>query len=102
MSYNRLGFGGILSMKIRSWLFMPVILTGCVATTPAVIEPVRAPAALPIAAGTDAKQIQFRRIVIDVDRGKHIGQVQGGWLCVPQGDLTWRTGRTIINDEELV
>ena len=89
-------------MKITAWVLAAALLSGCVATTPATIEPVRVPNALPIAAGAEAKPIQFRRVVIDVDRGKHIGQAQGGWLCVPQGDLTWRTGRTVINDEDLI
>lgn len=89
-------------MKLIIWLIPAMLLAGCVATTPAVIEPVSVPSARPIAAGVEAKPIQFRRIVIDVDRGKHIGQAQGGWLCVPQGDLTWRTGRTVINDEDLI
>lgn len=89
-------------MKLIVCLFSVVALTSCVVTTPAVITPVSTPSARPIAAGVEARPIQFRRIVIDVERGKHIGQVQGGWLCVPQGDLTWRTGRTIVNDEDLI
>lgn len=54
-----------------------------------------------IEAHQDPKPIQFRKVVVKLDRGHHIGQVAGGWACVKHGDLTWRSGRVSWADSDL-
>jgi serine protease Do len=81
---------------------LSLAVAGCVTTSPPVViasAPNLAPR--PIATGAEAKPIQFRRIVVKMARGTTFGSLQGGFLCVPQGDLTWKRGPVIINDEEL-
>ena len=77
-------------------------VAACVTTgTPVLIAsaPVATPRAIP--AGAEAKPIQFRRIVVRLNRGTRIGTISGGYLCIPHGDLTWKSGgRVIINDDE--
>ena len=40
-------------------------------------------------------------MVVRLNRGTRIGTISGGYLCIPAGDLTWKGGRVIINDDEL-
>ena len=81
---------------------LSLAVAGCVTTSPPAVIPA-APNLAPrtIATGAEAKPIQFRRIVVKMARGTTFGSLQGGYLCVPHGDLTWKRGQVIINDDEL-
>ena len=82
---------------------LSLAVAGCVTTSspPVVISSAPNLAPRAIATGTEAKPIQFRRIVVKMARGTTFGSLQGGDLCVPHGDLTWKRGQVIINDDEL-
>lgn len=69
--------------------------------TPAQITHTPAPAPKVVPLGIDAKPIEYRRIVVKMERGEHIGAYHTGILCIPKGDLTFRGGRVNVNDEEL-
>jgi serine protease Do len=56
---------------------------------------------LEIPAGTDAKPIEFRKIVTKIPLGEQIGRIQYGWGCFPGATINWRGGRLNITDEEL-
>ena len=56
---------------------------------------------LEIPVGTDAKLIEFRKIVIKIPLGEQIGRIQYGFGCFPGATLNWRGGRLNITDEEL-
>lgn len=75
-----------------------LLLTGC--GTPAEIKPIPEPTVIDVPDGSSAKPVQFRKIVAKLNRGQNIGAIEGGLLCVPQGDLTWRGGRATVSDEE--
>lgn len=47
-----------------------------------------------------SKPVMFKKIIVDVKRGKDIGSIQTGMFCVPAGELYWRSGRAVISDEE--
>ncbi|RDD60469.1 S1C family serine protease [Ferruginivarius sediminum] len=44
--------------------------------------------------------IQFKKIVVHLDRGQHIGAIEAGLACVPHGDLAWRGGRLALDPRE--
>jgi serine protease Do len=81
---------------------MCLTVAACVTTgtpVPIASAPVATPRVVP--AGADAKPIQFRRVVVRLARGSKIGTISGGYLCIPHGDLTWKSGgRVLINDDE--
>ena len=39
-------------------------------------------------------------MVVKLKRGEHVGALQVGLLCVPQGDLNWKGGRINIDSDE--
>lgn len=91
-----------LAIALAAACGLSLTVAGCVTTappTPIASAPNLAPR--PIATGTEAKPIQFRRIVVKMARGTTFGSLQGGYLCVPHGELTWKRGQVIINDDEL-
>jgi len=45
------------------------------------------------------KPIAFEKVVIKIRRGQSIGKIEGGWLCLKQGEIKVRSGRHQINDE---
>lgn len=88
-------------MKDLRYLFPVVLvslLTGC--GTPAVIKKVEDRPVENLKASENSKPIQFTKIVVKLKRGEHIGAMQGGLLCVPQGDLNWKGGRISIDSDE--
>jgi len=75
-----------------------LFLTGC--ATSAVIKDVKTKDVKEIKIGETSKPLQFRKIVIKLRRGTHIGAWKGGLLCVPQGDLTWKGGKVDISSDD--
>jgi len=74
------------------------LLTAC--GTPAVIKNVQDNNVEDLKAAESSKPIQFTKVVVKLKRGEHVGAMQGGLLCVPQSDLTWKGGRISIDSEE--
>lgn len=88
-------------MKKLLLIYLPLVgLVGC--GTSAVIKEVNDQPVqeLSLAIAGNSKPIQLSKIVVRLKRGEHIGAEQGGLLCVPQADLTWRGGRMSLNSEE--
>ena len=77
-------------------LFM-VCLTGCISA--ARIKNVTALKPI-IPKSEESKPIMFKKVIVKLPRGKVIGCMQVGLLCVPQSELYWRGGRTTISEEE--
>lgn len=78
--------------------FAVTILGGC--GTPAVIKTVEDKAVEDLKASENSKPIQFTKVVVKLKRGEHVGALQGGLLCVPNGDLYWKGGRINIDSDE--
>lgn len=74
------------------------LLAGC--GTPAVIKKVEDRPVENLKASENSKPIQFKKIVVKLKRGEHIGAMQAGLLCVSQGDLNWKGGRISIDSDE--
>lgn len=76
------------------------LLVGC--GTSAVIKQVddKPVEALDLRATSTSKPIQLSKVVVKLKRGEHVGALQGGLLCVPNGDLHWRGGRLSLDSEE--
>lgn len=51
--------------------------------------------------GTNAKPIQFRRILVKLPLGEAIGRLHYGWGCFPGAPIIWRGGRLNLTAEEL-
>lgn len=81
---------------------LPIVLASLVAGcgTPAVIKKVEDRPVENLKASENSKPIQFKKIVVKLKRGEHIGAMQAGLLCVPQSDLTWKGGRISIDSDE--
>lgn len=79
-------------------LIIFLFLVGC--GTPAVIKDVQVADVKALESEDKSKPIQFKKIVVKLDRGEHIGAWKGGLLCVPNGDLNWRGGKLNIDSDE--
>ncbi len=49
----------------------------------------------------ESKPVMLAKVVVKLPRGQVIGSLQGGWMCVPQGQLYWKGGRVNFDTEEL-
>src|SRR5258705_7046997 len=70
---------------------LPPLLTlvGCTATGPA---PARFEEGKALPAPTEPREIALTRLVSKLPVGTRIGRTSEGWLCLPQGPMTWRVG----------
>src|SRR4029450_7539522 len=62
---------------------------GCSATGPA---PARFEERKALPAPTAPREIALTRMVSKLPVGTRIGTTSEGWLCLPQGPMTWRVG----------
>lgn len=84
-------------VKILAAVSLLVLLGACATTVK------RADVGVPIQVETGEKPrpIQFRKIVVNLNRGDKIGTIYGGLLDVPMDDIVWRGGRVPWSNEEL-
>jgi hypothetical protein len=74
----------------RLGYFLAVLtLVGCSATGPA---PARFEEKKALPAPTEPREIALTRLVSKLPVGTQIGRTSEGWLCLPQGPMTWRVG----------
>jgi len=71
-------------------------LLGCVSGA----EITKVPEHNPITFTGSAKPVQFKRIVIKLNRGEVVGAEQVGLFCVGSQQLVWKGGHITIQDEE--
>ena len=64
-------------------------LAGCAAAGPA---PAQFAARQALPAPTQSREIALTRLVSRLPVGARIGRTSAGWLCLPQGPMTWRVG----------
>lgn len=88
---------GKLVASLSTAVLFAVLLSGCVANP---VKKASAMTAIDVPNGTDAKPIQFRKVVVKLSRGQKIGDVQVGLACIRQGDLTWKGGRLTLSGDE--
>jgi hypothetical protein len=70
-------------------LLAVLALVGCSATGPA---PARFEERKALPAPTEPREIALTRLVSKLPVGTLIGRTSEGWLCLPQGPMTWRVG----------
>ena len=75
------------------------LLTAC--ATSAKISHQEAAKPIEVSAEDESRPIQFKKIVIDIDRGKDIGSIDAGIACIPSQELTYRGGKTSLDSDEL-
>ncbi len=88
---------------MRATSALVALILGCsflVSCGGAPVRQVAAQTAKTVPMGTDAKPIQFKKVVIKLRRGEVIGQNRVGLVCLPAGDIQWRGGRVNVDDEE--
>jgi len=74
------------------------VLAGCVS---AKVKNVAILETIDIKAGVDAKPLLFKKIVVKLPRGKEIGSLQYGLLCIPAArPLTWKGGRLNVTSDD--
>lgn len=84
--------------KIILFSLMAFILISCVS---AKVKQVAIRDTIDIQTGVDAKPLLFKKVVVKLPRGKKIGALQAGLLCLPQGrPLTWKGGRVNITSDD--
>jgi hypothetical protein len=66
-----------------------VTLVGCAARGP---TPARFEERKALPAPTQPREIALTRLVSKLPVGTQIGRTSEGWLCLPQGPMTWRVG----------
>ena len=71
--------------------------TGCQKSN---IKQVEAKQAIDISIEQDVRPIQFRKIVVKLERGPNIGTVWAGAFYYEQGPLTWRGKRLSLAGDE--
>ena len=89
-------------MGSRQWCSVAAILfalgvSGCATH----VQRTELKTALEVPEGKTSKPIQFKRIVVKLDRGAVIGKQYDGLLEVPSGNLVWRGGRMNWSGDEL-
>lgn len=82
---------------IGAMCFTALALYGC--ATP-VVQQAQVKQAREVPQGSDAKPIQFKRIIVKLRRGEEIGSSYVGLACLPQGKVEWKGGRVNITDDE--
>jgi hypothetical protein len=70
-------------------LLTVLTLVGCSAAGPA---PAQFEARQALPAPTQSREIALTRLVSRLPVGARIGRTSAGWLCLPQGPMTWRVG----------
>ena len=76
--------------RVQVGLVLTVLtLVGCAATGPA---PARFEEKKALPAPTAPREIALTRLVSRLPVGTRIGRTSEGWLCLPQGPMTWRVG----------
>lgn len=77
---------------------MVFILISCVSPK---VKQVTPRDTIDIRTGVDAKPLLFKKVVVKLPRGKEIGTLQIGLLCMPTGrPLTWKGGRVNITSDD--
>ena len=71
------------------FLLAVLAFVGCSAAGPA---PARFEARQALPAPTEPREIALTRLVSKLPVGARIGRTSEGWLCLPQGPMTWRVG----------
>lgn len=74
------------------------VLIGCASS--AHIQHTEVKKAIEVQPVENTRPLQFKKIVVKLDRGEDIGSIQGGVLCVAQRDLIWRGGKVEVSSEE--
>jgi S1-C subfamily serine protease len=85
-------------MKKIFLLFLAFLIAGC--GKQAIIKDVQVDDVQALETNNRSKPIQFKKIVVKLDRGEHIGAWEGGVLCIPNGDLNWKAGKLTIDSDE--
>lgn len=83
--------------------FIPVFLLlvfsiGC--ATSAEIKDVQLKPTFNIAASQKTKPIQFKKIVVKIDSGTHVGALQTGLMCLAHSNLTWKGERLALSEDD--
>jgi len=73
------------------------MLTACASS--ANIQPSNPASPIKVSAQSQSRPIQYKRIVVDIDRGKDIGSIQIGIACIPDQELFYRGGKSSVDDE---
>ena len=78
-------------------LIILILISGCASKANIKMVEVKNPVKVPL--GTETKPIQFKKIVVKLERGQDIGSIQGGLLCIPGSELVWKGGKVSIEDK---
>ncbi len=85
------------NIPLRLIIISLIFLSGCVSAARikniSTLKPI-------IPKSEESRPILFKKVIIKLPRGKIIGSMQTGLLCIPQTELYWRGGRVNISEEE--
>lgn len=87
---------------MNSWKILycliPLFLIGCASS--ATIKHTESKQAIEVPINADSRPIQFKKIVVKMDRGTDIGSIQAGVMCVANSDLIWRGGKVDVSNDD--
>lgn len=89
--------GKIVSASIIS----AFLISGCATSAKIPVTPIKQPIEIDYSKAKDSKPIQFKKIVVKLSRGEHIGAIEAGLFCVPHSDLKWRGSKMTLNSDVL-
>ena len=86
-----------LSGKFIFLIFL-LFLLGCASSAKIHHTEIKDAIEIPLVENT--RPLQFKKIVVKLNRGEDIGSIQGGLLCVAQADLVWKGGKIEVSTDE--
>lgn len=87
----------MLSAIKFSTIFLLVFLSAC---QMAPVRQIEIKETRDIKMGEKAESVQLKKVAIKIKRGKVIGGLSTGIICVKQGDLNWKGGRVNLSSDD--
>lgn len=86
------------TIRLAGLAVLSTVLGGC-ATSAVITQYAERPAAVTFDTA-NSKPLQFKKVVLKLNRGQHIGAVQVGLACLGNAELTYKGGRANFDSAE--
>jgi serine protease Do len=87
-----------LKLKLLPFLLALPFISAC---GPQLTKTAQVKETISVPNGANLKPVQLKKVIVKLPRGKKVGKMQMGLLCVDYSDLKWKSGRMNIASEDL-